>query len=175
MACDLTLGRLEPCKQSVGGLRAVYFINYDSTFYGLATITAEQITALAAAKATFKYDLKGANSFDEANTSDRATGSNFWTQTGTIVLKKQDLATQAQLKLLASGRPQIIIEDYNGNFRLAGSENGCECTVNTASGAAMGDLSGYNITFVGTEKAPADFIAAALVDNAAGFTVTEGV
>ena len=175
MACDLTLGRLEPCKQGVGGLRAVYFINYDSTFYGLATFTAEQITALAAAVPTFKYDLKGGNSFDEENTSDRATGSNFWTQTGKLVLKKQDLATQAQLKLLASGRPQIIVEDYNGNYRLAGAENGCECTVNTASGAAMGDLNGYNVTFVGTEKAPADFIDPTLIDNVAGFTVTEGV
>lgn len=174
MACDISLGRLEPCKQSVGGLRAIYFINYDSEFYANATFTAEEITALAAAVATFKYDLKGENTFDEENSNERGTGSNFWTQTGTITLKKQDLATQTQAKLLASGRPQIIIEDYNGNFRLAGAQHGCEVSVNTVSGSAMGDLSGYNITFIGMEKAPADFIDSAIMDDSAGFTVTEG-
>ena len=175
MACDITLGRLEPCKDSVGGLKAIYFINYDATFYGLATFTNEEITALDAAVGTFKYDLKGANSFDEANENSRENGTSFWTQTGTIVLKKQDLSTQKEMKLLAAGRPQVIIEDYNGNFRLAGAENGCEVAISTASGAAMGDLNGYNITFTGTEKAPADFIDATLIDNIAGFTVTSGV
>jgi len=27
MACSLTLGRIEPCKDQVGGLNAIYFIN----------------------------------------------------------------------------------------------------------------------------------------------------
>lgn len=172
---NITLGRLEPAKQSVGGLRAIYFINYDSVFYAAATFTSEEITALSQAVTTYKFDLKGENSYDEENTNERATGSNFWTQNGTITLKKQDLATQTQMKLLASGRPQIIIEDYNGNFRLAGAEHGCEVSISTVSGAGMGDLSGYNLVFVGIEKRPADFIAAALMDNVSGFTVTEGV
>lgn len=175
MACDISLGRLEPCKQSVGGLKAMYiFATYDSTFYGLATFTNEEITALAAPVACFKYDLKGANSFDEENSNERETGSNFWIGTGTIVLKKQDLATQAQMKLLASGRPQIIFEDYNGNFRLAGAQHGCEVSVNTAGGAGMADLYGYNLTITTQEIAPADFIDSAIMDDVAGFTVTEG-
>jgi hypothetical protein len=28
MACDITLGRTEPCKDSVGGINAVYFVNF---------------------------------------------------------------------------------------------------------------------------------------------------
>jgi hypothetical protein len=39
MACDLSLGRLIPCKDTVGGLKAIFFMNqgdmtgvtYDST------------------------------------------------------------------------------------------------------------------------------------------------
>jgi len=31
MACGINLGRKEPCKDVVGGLRNVYFINYDDT------------------------------------------------------------------------------------------------------------------------------------------------
>ena len=175
MACDITLGRLEPCKDSVGGLKAVYFINYDAAIATGATITSEEITGFSPAITMYKYDLKGANnSFDETNENSRDNGTSFWTQTGTLVLKKQDLATQSQLKLLSYGRPLVVIEDYNGNFRMAGFENGCEVSVNTASGAGMGDLNGYNITFVGTEREPANFIDPAIIGNATDSTVVTG-
>lgn len=175
MACDITLGRLEPCKDSVGGLKAVYFINYDAAIATGATITSEEITGFSPAITMYKYDLKGANnSFDETNENSRDNGTSFWTQTGTLVLKKQDLTTQSQLKLLSYGRPLVVIEDYNGNFRMAGFENGCEVTVNTASGAAMGDLNGYNITFTGTEKAPAHFIDSAIIGDTTNSTVVSG-
>ncbi len=29
MACEITNGRIEECKDSVSGLKAIYFINYD--------------------------------------------------------------------------------------------------------------------------------------------------
>jgi len=166
MACDITAGRLEPCKDSVGGITAIYIGGaYTSGLLnapadGGATFDAtNEITAFAAPLTFYKYDLKGANSFDQTNENSRENGTSFWTQTGTVVLKKQDKATTAQLKLLSYGRPQIIIEDYNSNFYLAGIENGVEVAVNTATGAGMGDLNGYNLTLTGTEKSPANFMA----------------
>lgn len=175
MACDISAGRLEPCKDSVGGLKAVYFVNYDADIYTDATIVSGEITAFGSAITLYKYDLKGANnSFDETNENSRDNGTSFWTQTGTLVLKKQDLATQSQLKLLAYGRPLVVVEDYNGNFRMAGFENGSEVTVNTASGAAMGDLNGYNITFTATEKEPASFIDATIIGDTTNTIVVSG-
>lgn len=175
MACDISAGRLEPCKDSVGGLKAVYFVNYDADIYTDATIVSGEITAFGSAITLYKYDLKGANnSFDETNENSRDNGTSFWTQTGTLVLKKQDLATQSQLKLLAYGRPLVVVEDYNGNFRMAGFENGAEVTVNTASGAAMGDLNGYNITFTATEKEPASFIDATIIGDTTNTIVVSG-
>tara|TARA_R110000796_G_scaffold170718_1_gene287666 strand:+ start:35 stop:565 length:531 start_codon:yes stop_codon:yes gene_type:complete len=175
MSCDIISGRLEPCKDSVGGLKAVYFVNYDSDIYTDATIVTGEITGFATPITLYKFDLKGSNnSFDESNENSRDNGTSFWTQTGTLVLKKQDLATQSQLKLLAYGRPLVVVEDYNGNFRMAGFENGAEVTVNTASGAAMGDLNGYNITFVGTEKEPASFIDSAIIGDTTNTVVVPG-
>ena len=161
MACDITAGRLEPCKDSVGGITAIYIGGaYTDNLLNTATISADgEVTAFASALTFYKYDLKGANSFDQTNENSRENGTSFWTQTGTVVLKKQDKVTTAQLKLLSYGRPQIIIEDYNGNHYLAGIENGVEVAVNTATGAAMGDLNGYNLTLTGTEKSPANFMA----------------
>ena len=45
---------------------------------------------------------------------------------------------------------------------MCGLDYGCELTGGTiATGAAMGDLSGYGLTFLGTEKIPANFISGA--------------
>lgn len=181
MACDISAGRLEPCKDSVGGLKAVYFVNYDADIYTDATIVSGEITGFGSAITLYKYDLKGANnSFDETNENSRDNGTSFWTQTGTLVLKKQDLATQSQLKLLAYGRPLVVVEYYAKDandkniFRMAGFENGCEVVVNTASGAAMGDLNGYNITFTGTEREPASFIDPTIIGDTTNTTVVSG-
>ena len=176
MACDITAGRLEPCKDSVGGITAIYIGGaYTDDLLTTATIGADgEVTAFAAALTFYKYDLKGANSFDQTNENSRENGTSFWTQTGTVVLKKQDKATTAQLKLLSYGRPQIIIEDYNGNFYLAGIENGVEVAVNTATGAGMGDLNGYNLTLTGTEKSPANFILPSIIGDTTNTVIVVG-
>ena len=180
MACDITAGRLEPCKDSVGGITAIYIGGaYTSGLLnaladGGCSITADEITGFASALTFYKYDLKGANSFDQTNENSRENGTSFWTQSGTVVLKKQDKATTAQLKLLSYGRPQIIIEDYNSNFYLAGIENGVEVAVNTATGAGMGDLNGYNLTLTGTEKSPANFILPSIIGDTTNTVIVVG-
>ena len=177
MACDITAGRLEPCKDSVGGITAIYIGGaYTPNLLTTATIGADgEVTAFAAALTFYKYDLKGANSFDQTNENSRENGTSFWTQTGTVVLKKQDKATTAQLKLLSYGRPQIIIEDYNSNFYLMGIENGAEVTVNTATGAGMADLNGYNLTLTGMEKSPANFMLPSIIGDTTNTVIVVGV
>ena len=175
MACDISLGRLEACKQNVGGLKAVYFVNYDPTLLSGATITSDSISALTSSVDAYMYELKAdGNTYEEANENSRDNGTSFFTQTGNLVLKVQDAATQAELTLLSYGRPHVIIEDYNGNFRLAGAEHGVEVSVSTTSGGAMGDLNGYNLSFEGKEKNMANFVDAGLIGDASGFAVTLG-
>jgi len=175
MACDATLGRLEACKENAGGLKALYFVNYDGTLLSGATVSGQEITALAGATQTYKYELKSdTNTYDEVNENSRDKGTSFWAQTGTIALKVQDKAAQAELKIISYGRPHVIVEDYNGNFRLAGAEHGCEVAVSTAIGGAMGDFTGYNITFEGKERSMAHFILSSIMDNASHFVVNEG-
>jgi len=181
MACDIELGRLEPCKDSVGGILAVYFCNYVGELLDTATFDADDvITAFASPLTFYKYDLKGANSFEEANENSRENGTSFFTQTGTVVLKKQDPETRKTMKLLSWGRPQVIVEFYNtgtaneSRYVLAGIENGCEVAPSPTSGAAMGDLNGYNLVFTGTEKTPAYFMDPAIIDDTTNTVVVVG-
>jgi len=174
MACDISLGRLEPCK-SVGGLKAVYFINYDSSFYTGKSLTSDDVIDgfVSATGNAYKYELRGANNFDEANEVSKENGTSFWTATGTLVFKAQDASTRKQMKLLSYGRPIVITEGYDGLFKMYGLENGCDVAVNTASGAGMGDLNGYNVTVTAQEKEPAFFVDSGVIGGE--LTVVEGV
>ena len=42
MACDLSLGRKEPCKDVVGGIKNVYFTDFGD--FGTVTLTDDEIT-----------------------------------------------------------------------------------------------------------------------------------
>lgn len=174
MATALTLGRKEPDKQNVGGIKAAYFVEYDDAVYTGATITSGEVTAFSPIQTLFKYEVKGANSYDEENVNSRPNGTSFWQGSGTLQFKKQSLAAQNEIKLMAYDRKIIVLEDYNGNFRICGFEHGAEIQVNTASGSDMGDFQGYNITFTTAEREPAHFVASSIIDDTINTNVTEG-
>ena len=98
MACDITNGRIEECKDSVSGLKAIYFINYDDLNEDNVTYDAtdtDLIDAWAPVSPInlYKYELKGNNSFETTINSSRENGTTFFEQTLAIQLKRQDIAT----------------------------------------------------------------------------------
>jgi hypothetical protein len=175
MSCDISLGRIEPCKTSNGGLKAVYFVNWgDATGYTYDVTNTDAISAVAGTPVAYKYDLKGNSSFEQTITSSRENGTTFFEQTINLTLKKLTVVDHRQIKLLSYGRPQVIVEDNNGNFFYCGVKHGMEVSGGTiVTGAAMGDLSGYTLVLTGQEPVPANFISTSL--TTAGFTVTTGV
>jgi hypothetical protein len=161
MACDISLGRLEPCKDSNGGLKAVYFVNWGEAkgfTYGTGGQT-DAIDEITGTPDAYRYELKGNSSFTQTITSSRENGTTFFQQELALTLKKLSITDNKQIKLLSYGRPQVIVEDNNGNFFYCGLEHGMDVTGGTiVSGAAMGDLSGYTLTLTGMEPVPANFL-----------------
>jgi len=174
MPCDISLGRIEPCKTSTGGLKSVYFVNEgDATGVTYDATNTDAISAVAGTPIAFKYDLKGNSSFEQTINSSRENGTTFFEQTLNLTLKKLSIVDHKQIKLLAYTRPQVIVEDNNGNLFYCGLKNGMEVSGGTiVTGAAMGDLSGYTLVLSGQEQVPANFLTTTL--TAAGFTVTSG-
>jgi hypothetical protein len=81
--------------------------------------------------------------------------------------KKLSKQTHNEVKLLAYARPHVIVEDNNGNKFMMGLEYGAEVTGGSiATGAAMGDMSGYSLTFSAQEKIPANFVDATITADA---------
>lgn len=161
MACNLSAGRNEVCKESVGGLSGVYFVNYTGS---LANITNGEsdalIETLPSGLTAYFYDLKGTSAYTETVNTSRENGTTFFSQELTLNLKKLTNEMTTQLKLMAYGRPQIFVHTMNGDTLLVGQREGADVTGGTIqTGGAIGDLYGYSITFTGQEQFPAAFIS----------------
>ena len=164
MACDLTAGRKVPCKDVIGGIVRVYFIDFGDL--GTVTKVDDEITGLSGTFNAYQYDLKGTNSLETAITSSRENGTTFFEETLTLTLPKLSKEDNKELKLIAYGRPHVVVEDRNGNFMMCGLEHGMEVTGGSiATGTAFGDLSGYSLTLTGQELKPANFISGGTSTN----------
>jgi len=193
MACDIAKGRKEPCKDVVGGIKNLYFVNYGDL--GTVSITddatGEEITNITGYTGDvvgdltcYKYEVKGNSSLEQTVNSSRENGTTFYEQTLNLTLKKLSKLDNKELKLMAYGRPHVVVEDYNGNYMMVGLEHGADVSGGTVvTGAAMGDLSGYTLTLTAMETRPAVFMknTGGAVFNSTDFagltgtiTITEG-
>lgn len=158
MPCNLTQGRQEVCKESIGGLLGAYFINF--TTGSFTKNAAGEVTALPSGSTVYYYQLKGTSAYTETVNTSRENGTTFFSQELSLNLKKLTNEMTTQLKLMAYGRPQIIVWTNNGDALLVGEKLGADVTAGTIqTGGALGDLYGYSVTFTGTEQLPAAFLS----------------
>lgn len=165
MACNITAGRNEVCKDSIGGLAGVYFLNF--TTGSFTKNGTGEVTALPSGSTVYYYELKGNSAYTETVNTSRDNGTTFFSQELVLNLKKLTNEMTTQLKLLAYGRPQIVVWTMNGDALLVGEREGADMTAGTIqTGGAMGDLYGYSLTFTGQEQLPAAFLSGSTTTNA---------
>ena len=164
MACDITRGRLIDCKDSIGGLKAIYICKaYNNNIEAVATIANTEMTAggfatwsaQSGSKTTvFKYDLiPNLSSMTVTVNSDNANGTTFFTQALSVTLQKIDHDMTNELRLMAYSRAQIFVQDENDHVFLLGLANGCHVSGGTVvTGTAKGDLTGYTIEWGAEEQ-----------------------
>lgn len=170
MACLISHGRTEQCKDSISGIQAIYLINFGDfnpdpapsgdVTYDVTLGYEDQITAIAGSITNlYKYELKGNNGFNTAVNTSRENGTTFFTQSLTVELKRQDPVFHKQFKILAYGRPHIVVRTNGNQFFIAGLFRGCDAVSGSVdSGVAYGDFNGYKLTFEAMEEKPANFL-----------------
>ena len=171
MACTTFIsdGRALNCKDSVGGLKNVYFIKSKESEW---TLTEDEISTYTGSASAYKYELKGNSTFEQTITSSRENGTVFYEQVLNLTLPKLSAVDNKAIKLLTWDNPQVLVEDYNGNIFLVGLQNGADVTGGTiVTGGAMGDMSGYTLTLSAMEKIPANFLDDTL--SSVGVTVVD--
>jgi hypothetical protein len=165
MACALLSGFALDCKDVVGGIKNLYIAPLSS----VTTVSANAsgyVTAITKSGLFYKYELmpRGANSFTENIQADPATGSVAYEPTLNVVFSKLSQENANKFDLLAKNRMAIIVETKDGSFFLAGQHNGMEVNGGTAaSGAAMNEFQGFNLTLGGMEKSLSPEVSPAII------------
>ena len=135
MACVLTSGRTEPCRDAIGGLKSAIFIDYLEDAF---TIAAGEATAIdAAVTEVFKYELLAdGNTLVETFTADQNNGTSIYEQVLTMALKKQDKDTANELSLIVKARPIVVLQFRDGTYKIVGISDGTVATGDIQSGGA---------------------------------------
>ena len=166
MACNLTRGLLVDCKDQIGGLKRIFFVNtYSADIRASGTFSDNVMTTAGFASwdifggtyvNVFQYDLRPNLSSMTVNiNSDPATGTTWFEQTLSLTLQKLTVAQTNEIKLISYNRAQVFVQDVNDNVFLLGMDNGCDVSGGTAvTGAAKGDLTGYTLDLRAEEKDP---------------------
>ena len=172
MACALTQGYTLDCKESIGGIKAVWFIPFaDVTTITEASGVVTTITK-SAGKVFYKYQLvKQTSSLTENITASVENGTVFYAQELSIILNKLQANTRNEILLLAQNTLVAVAKDNNGKYWYLGKTRGLDLTAgNSGTGTAEGDRSGYTLTFTGAEAA----LAPAVASNVAAALTTPG-
>ncbi len=165
MPFALTTGYSLNCRDSAGGIKSVYFIEFDN----VSGVTESSGTATAIAKANggrfYKYNLqRNTSSWNEAYNASPDNGTFFHTQTLNLILNKMQAAMSQEIKLLAQNRLLAVVEDRNSKYWLLGRENGLELSGGQGgSGTQFGDRNGYEINFETQNIAPALEVSSGII------------
>ena len=153
MSCTLNAGRLTPCKDSLGGIKNLYLVDFGDPTFAINESGSDEITDITGTFQYAKYEVKGDASMETTLTSSRENGTTFFEQNITANLRKLTKEDNKELKLMAYGRPHVLIQTRDDKFFWVGVENGCEVTGGTAvTGTALGDLQGYTLTLQAMER-----------------------
>ena len=134
MSCLITNGRQEECKESVGGLQGVYFLNY--TTGSFTKNAGEEITGGFTGQTVYYFELKGTSAYNETVNTSRENGTTFFSQELVLNLKKLTNEMTTQLKLMSYARPQIVVHTNAGDALLVGELRGADVTAGSISTGA---------------------------------------
>lgn len=163
MACNLTQGFTVGCKDSIGGIKKLFFREFSSitTVTTNTTGTVTDIDDGAAAADFYTYEcVKETSNASETIQVSVENGTVVYEQSVTYVLNKSEQAKRNEIKLLAQARLMCIALDSNDNYWLYGEVSGLDLTGDSqiTLGQAFSDRNGYSLTFMGKEPEPARLV-----------------
>lgn len=165
MACALTQGYSLDCKDSAGGVKAVWIANY-SNVSGV-TASAGVITAISKANngRFWKYEqYRGTAEAFEDITGSPENGTVFYAQTVNISMRKMQASIRNEIKLLAAALTVMVVQDKNDKYWYYGETHGMDLNSGKiATGKALGDKNGYDLTFTGEEPSPAQEVDSSVI------------
>lgn len=154
MACALTQDFNLDCRDAIGGVKVVYFIETSN----ISSITDASGVISAITKVTGKVFRKYAlirdtSNFTDTLTVNEANGTVFAAEVLEIVINKMQANTRNEIMLLARTNVTAVVGDNSGKYFMLGREFGLVLgSAVGATGTAWGDRNGYTLPFAGNER-----------------------
>jgi len=168
-SCALTQSYALDCRDSLGGVTEVYFIEAQNVTSVTEASGGGTLTAItkAASKVFRKYELvPGTSSLTETINANQQNGTVFYAQELSIILNKLQANTRNEILLLAQNRLNAVAKDSNGKYWYLGKTRTLDLTGGSAAtGTAEGDRSGYTLTFSGAEPNLAPEVSSAVAST----------
>jgi len=149
MAFELTQCRLRGCKNTLGGLRAVYLAPYKNVLRSEIAYDGVNLTEFPQTF-IYKFDLVSTDVFEQSGTE--GDGGKSYDQKITLTFNKLSSFDNLQFQKLLRKDYFIVVEDRMGNFFLMGFKNGL-----IADSLDSGTSQQYRISFTGNEEDFAPF------------------
>lgn len=169
MACAIVSGYTIDCRDSVGGIDAVYFAEFGNVTILDSSGVVTGITKVTGKK-FYKFEIPTKSSAVASSNpmGSIENGTLFFEQTLDFPVNKRDATTRNIITTLSKNKVVAVTLDKDGTYRMYGKQFGMYLGGSTGtSGAAAGDAQGYVLKFEATEKE--DFFE---VTNAIGLALT---
>ena len=171
---QITRGRNGACKDTLGGIKNVYMWSWvQYPFFQIKGVKSGLLTSYPSTVVYQFETVANTNGYEESLIEDNA-----YSQSLTVNLKSVDLETTVDLEDYQNIRLGVIVEDYNGLFRLMGAYNGCDMeSLKVVYGSGSSDFNGYQLEISGSErfKAPlfTDLSAVGFIGGDTNFLLSE--
>lgn len=127
MSCNVTAGRIEACKDSIGGIKAIYVINEGAnglSYFVKGTTQGDKPLSprnsagsnLSGSLTAFRFELKGNNLYETEIISSRENGTTYEQKTLTIELKGLEYQLFDTITSLSKGRFVVAVEPRSQNY-----------------------------------------------------------
>lgn len=168
MACDYSTGRALPCKDAIGGVKALYLVTDGTSAYTLnaGDVTLDsgsacQVDDVDTSITVYKIDLpRNTATVSQSLENSIENGSFFYNQTIEIALHKLEHETACLIDAVAKNYQSIFVHLENDTVLLAGYERGLSATGgDTMVGAGLNDGQKFMLTLSGETRKPFLYLA----------------
>lgn len=143
------------CKEGIGGVKRVLLTNW-STFTGTTQDVDQIVTGITSSTWYEFQQTSQTASFSDNVETDLTTGVVVYNQELVLVFNKYDYKLRNTVKLMGQGFLTAIVEDQNGNYRLAGWKNPLELSASEfGTGTSNLERNGASLTLVAPQIEPA--------------------
>lgn len=173
MPCVLNSGYSIDCRESVGGIQAIWLIAnadlYDASGNSRVTESSGTVTAMtkATGKRFYKFEVpRGTASASSNLTGSQENGTIFFTHQVMFPINSRTASIRNIITTLAKNRLTFVTLDMDGTYRMYGKAFGLFLdSTESGSGTAAGDRQGSMLTFTSQETEDFLVVSAGVAAN----------